>query len=199
MVLNIAIRMEFIIGKRKLHLTIELIFHSDVKPENCLIKRDPQNPEIFTVMLSDFGLACMEHEKQEQNGGTDVYLPPEAFKYRYVTFKRQEQFVRSLPPYSAKRHDEWSLAVTLCLLLSADEKLGWMYPWKMAHYDCKDYREYVYSQPYVRLSWFLDVFDFGFTEARLLRDAFELDPCRRSDLKKMSNTVKTMLLSDLWK
>lgn len=81
------------------------IIHTDIKPENILIKLDKDaTPPTATVKICDFGCACWTYKHFTDNIGTTEYRAPEVlFNLHYDT-----------------KVDVWAVACTVFELLTGD-------------------------------------------------------------------------------
>ena len=58
------------------------IIHRDLKPENILINKNPENEEICSVKITDFGLSklAVKNEIMMESCGTPAYVAPEVLQ-----------------------------------------------------------------------------------------------------------------------
>jgi hypothetical protein len=91
------------LGRAVSHLHACGITHRDIKPENLLLSSTKR----WDIALADFGLATGQSPPSGWNSCTLQYAPPEQVE-RYIT--------HSMEPYTS-RVDEWSIGVTLFLLM----------------------------------------------------------------------------------
>ena len=56
------------------------IVHSDIKPDNILIKMEPRSAKIESLKLVDFG-SSFTFDSMKVTGATPEYLAPEVIQY----------------------------------------------------------------------------------------------------------------------
>jgi len=93
--------------------------HSDIKPENIMVGRDPETKQI-QLRLIDFGLACTrENCRKASPGGTIRYMPPSFLDY--YDFRPQGTFSLSKRNFEDYvEYDRWATGLVV-LSLSYDK------------------------------------------------------------------------------
>lgn len=98
------------------------IVHSDIKPDNILVKLNENDTDVESIKLIDFGSAFQFHNVTQITATTPEYLAPEILEYLEERSKNQKSNLSAAISLSNKCHpwsfDVWSLGVILLEIIT---------------------------------------------------------------------------------